>query len=222
MAALQFVDSFVDRSSRCRPGVDPRDQQPGGAHGCGAVPMDSAKKGAAPRAPRAALYRADLRQAQRRQARRRAAGALLRPAARCKRLCMKPTPDHECKVWVPRTVSRLLISGFASGALGSRCAGRRRMIARRGPPTRLSAARPRTELVGAARPIRRSQGRRDPGAPPRGSRAVSDGDVHQLVRPSPATPPHGPAGSTSPTARAARSTPTQGRHVRSRSHPASR
>src|SRR3954452_18644864 len=45
------------------------------------------------------------------------------------------------------------------------------MLARCGLPTRLSAARPRTELAGAARSIRCSQGRRDPGAPTRGRRA---------------------------------------------------
>ena len=43
-------------------------------------------------------------------------------------------------------------------------------IARRGPSTRVPDAHPRAELAGAARPIRRNQGRRDPGAPTRGRR----------------------------------------------------
>ena len=51
--------------------------------------------------------------------------------------------------------------------------GRRRGGPRRSPwlfdsPT--LGARPRAELAGAVRPVQRSQGRRDPGAPPRGRR----------------------------------------------------
>ena len=38
------------------------------------------------------------------------------------------------------------------------------MLARRGPSTRIPAAHSRAELAGAARQLRRSQGRRDPGA----------------------------------------------------------
>ena len=40
----------------------------------------------------------------------------------------------------------------------------RSMISACGLPTRVPDARPRAELAGAARPIRGSQGRRDPGA----------------------------------------------------------
>src|SRR5512133_1153585 len=46
------------------------------------------------------------------------------------------------------------------------------MLARRGSSTRIPAGHPRAELAGAARPLRRSQGRRDPGAPPRGRRTA--------------------------------------------------
>src|SRR5262245_44705459 len=44
------------------------------------------------------------------------------------------------------------------------------MIARRGAQTRLPDARTRAELAGAARPLRRRQGRRDPDAAARGRR----------------------------------------------------
>ena len=44
------------------------------------------------------------------------------------------------------------------------------MIARRGSSTRIPGAHPSAELVGAARPIRRNQGRRNPGAPARDRR----------------------------------------------------
>ena len=62
------------------------------------------------------------------------------------------------------------------------------MIARCGLPTRLPAARPRAELAGTTRPIRRSQGRRDPGAPSRGRRTAStqptpDADLARPRRP---------------------------------------
>ena len=46
------------------------------------------------------------------------------------------------------------------------------MIARCGPRTRLPDARSRAELAGAARPLRRRQGRRDPDAASRGRRAA--------------------------------------------------
>ena len=46
------------------------------------------------------------------------------------------------------------------------------MLARRGSSTRIPGAHPRAELVGAARPLRRSQGHRNPGAPPRGRRTA--------------------------------------------------
>src|SRR4051812_29033165 len=47
------------------------------------------------------------------------------------------------------------------------------MIACCGPRTRLSDARSRTELAGAARPLRRRQGRRDPDASARGRGTAS-------------------------------------------------
>jgi hypothetical protein len=53
-------------------------------------------------------------------------------------------------------------------------AGRPSMIARRDASTRIPGAHPRAELAGAARPIRRSQGRRDPAAPSRGSPCCAD------------------------------------------------
>ena len=46
------------------------------------------------------------------------------------------------------------------------------MISRCGLPTRVPDARPRSELAGAARPVRRRQGRRDPRAAARGRRAA--------------------------------------------------
>ena len=73
---------------------------------------------------------------------------------------------------VPRTVSRPMISAFATSR--PRATPRRppSRISRRGPSTRVPDARPRAELAGAARPLRRNQGRRDPGAPPRSRRAA--------------------------------------------------
>src|SRR4051794_540486 len=62
-------------------------------------------------------------------------------------------------VWVPRTVS-----GPLTRAVG---ASRDRPY---GLPTRLPDARPHAELAGAARPIQRREGRRDPRAPSRGRR----------------------------------------------------
>jgi hypothetical protein len=47
------------------------------------------------------------------------------------------------------------------------------MIARRGSSTRIPGARPGVDLAGAACPVRRSQRRRDPGAPARGRRPAS-------------------------------------------------
>src|SRR5262245_35543711 len=46
------------------------------------------------------------------------------------------------------------------------------MIARRGPATHVPDARPRAELAGAARPLRRGQGHRDPHAASRGRGAA--------------------------------------------------
>ena len=62
------------------------------------------------------------------------------------------------------------------------------MIARCGSSTRIPGARPRAELAGVACAIRRSQGRRDPGAPSRGRRAATtkptpDVDVGRPGRP---------------------------------------
>ena len=54
-------------------------------------------------------------------------------------------------------------------SITSRAAG---MIACCGLPTRLPDARPRAELAGSARPLRRSQGRRDPHTAARGRRAA--------------------------------------------------
>ena len=77
-------------------------------------------------------------------------------------------------LWVPRTVSWRLTSAFANQPTSrSWSAAPRSMIACCGLPTRLSAARPRAELAGATRPIRRSQRCRDPGAPSRGCGAAS-------------------------------------------------
>jgi hypothetical protein len=50
-------------------------------------------------------------------------------------------------------------------------AGPGSMIARCGPTTQLPNARPSAELAGAARPILRNQGHRDPRAPSRARRA---------------------------------------------------
>jgi hypothetical protein len=69
-------------------------------------------------------------------------------------------------LWVPRTVSRPLVSAFAVSRPGGHGAQPRAA----GSPAvafRLSAARPRAELAGTTRSIRGSQGRRDPGAPSR-------------------------------------------------------
>ena len=78
----------------------------------------------------------------------------------------------EQDVWVPRTAPRPLISAFANGDLAFRSNGPHSMITRCGPPPRLPDARPGAPLAGAARPIRREQGHRDPGAPSRGRRAA--------------------------------------------------
>jgi len=55
-------------------------------------------------------------------------------------------------------------AGFGSAARGNPPAGT--------PAGRPGPTSPRAELAGAARPIRRDQGRRDPGAPTRGRRAT--------------------------------------------------
>src|SRR4051812_24041771 len=62
------------------------------------------------------------------------------------------------------------------------------MISYRGLPTRLPDARPHAELACAARPGRRSQGRRDPGAASRGRRPAptQPAPEAELGRPRPA------------------------------------
>ncbi len=76
-------------------------------------------------------------------------------------------------LWVPRTVSRRLTSAFATGptpeAVARTPAG---TIARCGCPTRIPGARPSAELTGAAPPLRRNQGHRDPRAPTRARRSA--------------------------------------------------
>ena len=66
------------------------------------------------------------------------------------------------RVWVPRTVSRSLISAFTAGRPHHHRPDQPSMIARCGLRTRLPDARSRAELAGAARPLRRRQGRRAP------------------------------------------------------------
>jgi hypothetical protein len=62
------------------------------------------------------------------------------------------------------------------------------MISGRGPPTRLPDARPHAELACAARPGRRGEGRRDPGAASRGHRSTptQPAPKAELGRPRPA------------------------------------
>src|SRR3954451_4577116 len=61
------------------------------------------------------------------------------------------------------------------------------MIARCGLATRLSDARPRAELAGSVRPLRRDQGRRDPHTAARGRRAAAQQSSPDVVaRPQPA------------------------------------
>jgi hypothetical protein len=60
--------------------------------------------------------------------------------------------------WVPRTVSRALTSAFVISRRRGRSLRMGSMIIRHGPSTRVPDARPRAELAGAARPVRRSQG----------------------------------------------------------------
>ena len=62
------------------------------------------------------------------------------------------------------TVTRPLISAFAVSRPGSH-SSQADQLARRSSTTRIPGAHPRAELAGAARPLRRSQGRRDLGAP---------------------------------------------------------
>ena len=73
---------------------------------------------------------------------------------------------------MPRTVSPSLSSTFSEADLNITVPTRASMIARCGPRTRLPDARSRAELAGAARPLRRRQGRRDPDAASRGRRAA--------------------------------------------------
>jgi hypothetical protein len=87
------------------------------------------------------------------------------------RASSSPSRTRPAALWVPRTQSRRLISTFVASRPRGHCPHARSMLARCGLPTRLSAARPRTELAGAARALRSSKGRRDPGAPTRGRRA---------------------------------------------------
>jgi hypothetical protein len=77
--------------------------------------------------------------------------ATCRSAARSRHWTIGPSPSAGLAVTARRPPSR---------------------IACRGPSTRGPVARPRTELAGAARPVRRDQGRRDPGAPSRGRRTT--------------------------------------------------
>ena len=72
--------------------------------------------------------------------------------------------DERLNLCVPRTPSSSLSSKFPEGDLDITVPRRARMIARRGPRTRLPDARSRAELAVAARPLRRRQGRRDPDA----------------------------------------------------------
>jgi hypothetical protein len=62
--------------------------------------------------------------------------------------------------------------GLRGATLDVTLHSRRSTIVRRGLPTRLPHARPRAELARAARPLRRGQRRRDPGAASRGRRAA--------------------------------------------------
>ena len=68
----------------------------------------------------------------------------------------------------PRTPSPSLSSTFPEADLDITVATRASMIARCGPRTRLPDACSRVELVGATRPLRRLQERRDPDASTRG------------------------------------------------------
>jgi hypothetical protein len=73
------------------------------------------------------------------------------------------------KVWVPRTVSRPLISAFMPAEdLTTTVQRQSSMIARCGLRTRLLDSRSPAELAGAPRPLRRGEGRRDPDATTRG------------------------------------------------------
>jgi hypothetical protein len=72
------------------------------------------------------------------------------------------------RLCVPRTPSPSLSSTFPEDDLDITVPTRASMIACCGPRTRLPDARSRTELAGAARPLRRRQGRRDPDASTRG------------------------------------------------------
>src|SRR4051812_3452175 len=78
------------------------------------------------------------------------------------------------------------------------------MIPDRGLPTRLPDARPHVELAGAARPDRRHQGRRDPGAASRDRRPAPTQPTPEaeLARPRPAQRPEpAPPGKSAPAAK---------------------
>jgi hypothetical protein len=64
-------------------------------------------------------------------------------------------------------------------------AGPASIIDHHGLPTRVPDARSRLELAGAARPIRRGQGRRDPGAPTQGLRTATQGLRTAPTQPTP-------------------------------------
>ena len=84
--------------------------------------------------------------------------------------CWTPTAELCTLLWVPRTLSRRLISTFAASHARNHSRTPASMIARCGFPTHVPDARPRAELAGAPRPIERNQGRRDPGPPSRNRR----------------------------------------------------
>jgi hypothetical protein len=76
------------------------------------------------------------------------------------------------RVWLPRTMSPSLISGFAAGRPDHQPHDQLSMIACCGLPIRLPDVQPRAELAGAAHPLNCRQGRRDPDAVSRGRRAA--------------------------------------------------
>jgi hypothetical protein len=93
--------------------------------------------------------------------------------ATCTYSCTRPPRRSRRSVCVPRTLSPSLSSTFPEGDLDITVPTRASMIACCGPRTRLPDARSRTELAGAARPLRRRQGRRDPDASERGRGTAS-------------------------------------------------
>jgi len=88
-------------------------------------------------------------------------------------------------VWVPRTVSRLLISTFPAGRPEHQGPDLPSMIASCGLPTRVPDARSRLELAGAARPLQHRQGRRDPDAATRARRAAPHQSPTRIHQPRP-------------------------------------